>query len=334
MFVPALKSRISASIMEYLGGMACAMVLDCYSSSVKNHFDFKLAMLSEYSFNSSNFIMFDAQCRNGITSSSVYALSSSYQIREMAPKAIPYFSAAGFGTKLLGVFGNGMELTSHLNAPVVYAHNDLLFSNLMLNEEEGEAIAMGFQHYIMALGTAVMIPSFLVPFMGGDHRSLSTMRAIQGALIVASSVQIILGYSQLWAIFSRFFSPLGMVPVVSLVGLGLLDKGFQCDFCPLITYRKDRETNQIVEVLDGKMLREGYLYKKVSIDSLCFWGVMPFETDGGSGMMSRPPSEASLCRTEDEEDFTPMGPKCNIKEHLEKDKASTHTFLSFIHHIM
>nr|GMD86460.1 nucleobase-ascorbate transporter 2 [Ipomoea batatas]GMD89515.1 nucleobase-ascorbate transporter 2 [Ipomoea batatas] len=153
------------------------------------------------------------------------------------------------------------------------------------NPSWGEAIAMGFQHYIMALGTAVMIPSFLVPFMGGDHgdtvrvvqtllfvqgintllqtlfgtrlptvvggswafavpiisiihdsslariadpheRFLSTMRAIQGALIVASSVQIILGYSQLWAIFSRFFSPLGMVPVVSLVGLGLLDKGF------------------------------------------------------------------------------------------------------------
>ncbi|XP_019198596.1 PREDICTED: protein RNA-directed DNA methylation 3 isoform X7 [Ipomoea nil] len=51
------------------------------------------------------------------------------------------------------------------------------------------------------------------------------------------------------------------------------------DFRPLITYRKDRETNQMVEVLDGKMLREGYLYKKVSIDSLCFWGVMPSETE-------------------------------------------------------
>ncbi|XP_031090783.1 protein RNA-directed DNA methylation 3 isoform X2 [Ipomoea triloba] len=51
------------------------------------------------------------------------------------------------------------------------------------------------------------------------------------------------------------------------------------DFRPLITIRKDRETNQMVEVLDGKMLREGYLFKKVSIDSLCFWGVMPSETE-------------------------------------------------------
>ncbi|MBA0779145.1 hypothetical protein Gotri_003422 [Gossypium trilobum] len=149
----------------------------------------------------------------------------------------------------------------------------------------GEAIALGFQHYILALGTAVMIPSFLVPLMGGtdddkvrvvqtllfvegintllqtlfgtrlptviggsyafmvpiisiihdttllsiedNHmRFLYTMRAVQGALIVASSIQIILGYSQMWAICTRFFSPLGMIPVIALVGFGLFDKGF------------------------------------------------------------------------------------------------------------
>lgn len=153
------------------------------------------------------------------------------------------------------------------------------------NPSWAEAIALGFQHYILALGTAVMIPAFLVPLMGGSDndkvrvvqallfvegintllqtlfgtrlptvvggswafmvpiisiihdpslagivdphsRFLNTMRAIQGALIVASSVQIILGYSGLWAICSRFFSPVGMVPVVALVGFGLFDKGF------------------------------------------------------------------------------------------------------------
>ncbi|GLT68324.1 hypothetical protein SLA2020_405700 [Shorea laevis] len=153
------------------------------------------------------------------------------------------------------------------------------------NPSWGEAIALGFQHYILALGTAVMIPSFLVPLMGGsDHdkvrvvqtvlfvegintllqtlfgtrlptviggsyafmvpiisiihdssltriedgelRFHNTMRAVQGALIVASSVQIILGYSQMWAICSRFFSPLGMVPVIALAGFGLFDRGF------------------------------------------------------------------------------------------------------------
>lgn len=38
----------------------------------------------------------------------------------------------------------------------------------------GEAIALGFEHYILALGTAVMIPSFLVPMMGGDDVSIIT----------------------------------------------------------------------------------------------------------------------------------------------------------------
>ena len=36
------------------------------------------------------------------------------------------------------------------------------------------------------------------------QRFLQTMRAIQGSLIVSSSIQIILGYSQLWAICSRY----------------------------------------------------------------------------------------------------------------------------------
>ncbi|KAL4588962.1 hypothetical protein LXL04_001863 [Taraxacum kok-saghyz] len=148
-----------------------------------------------------------------------------------------------------------------------------------------ETILLAFQNYILMLGTSVMIPSLLVPLMGGsdgdkarviqtllfvagintllqtlfgtrlpavvggsfayvmpilyiindsslqripDHhdRFIQTMRAIQGALIVASSIQIVAGYSQLWGLFSRFFSPLGMVPVVGLVGLGLFQRGF------------------------------------------------------------------------------------------------------------
>ncbi|KAJ9686528.1 hypothetical protein PVL29_015430 [Vitis rotundifolia] len=148
-----------------------------------------------------------------------------------------------------------------------------------------ETILLAFQNYILVLGTSVMIPSLLVPVMGGNdgdkirviqtllfvagintllqalfgtrlpavvggsfayiipivyiisdsslqrisephERFIHTMRAIQGALIVAASIQIILGYSQVWGLFSRFFSPLGMAPVVGLVGLGLFQRGF------------------------------------------------------------------------------------------------------------
>ncbi|KAK6134694.1 hypothetical protein DH2020_031619 [Rehmannia glutinosa] len=148
-----------------------------------------------------------------------------------------------------------------------------------------QTILLGFQNYIVMLGTSVMIPTMLVPLMGGSDadkarvvqtllfvagintllqtlfgtrlpavvggsfayvipiayiindsslqrihephlRFIHTMRAIQGALIVASSIQIIIGYSQAWGLFSRFFSPLGMAPVVGLVGLGLFQQGF------------------------------------------------------------------------------------------------------------
>lgn len=33
------------------------------------------------------------------------------------------------------------------------------------------------------------------------------------------------------------------------------------------------------EILDGMMLKDGYLYKKISIDSLSFWGTMPTEDE-------------------------------------------------------
>ncbi|XP_057527401.1 nucleobase-ascorbate transporter 1-like [Amaranthus tricolor] len=153
------------------------------------------------------------------------------------------------------------------------------------NPPWAETLLLAFQNYIVMLGTTVMIPTILVPAMGGSDadkarviqtllfvagintllqalfgtrlptvvggsfayiisiayiindsslksipdghdRFIQTMRAIQGALIVSSSIQIILGYSQLWGLFSRFFSPLGMTPVVGLVGLGLFHRGF------------------------------------------------------------------------------------------------------------
>ncbi|CAJ1971136.1 unnamed protein product [Sphenostylis stenocarpa] len=72
----------------------------------------------------------------------------------------------------------------------------------------------------------IITDSSLQQISDPHERFIQTMRAIQGALIVASSIQIILGYSQIWGLFSRFFSPLGMAPVVGLVGLGLFQRGF------------------------------------------------------------------------------------------------------------
>uniref|UniRef100_A0A0V0IKY6 Putative nucleobase-ascorbate transporter 6-like n=1 Tax=Solanum chacoense TaxID=4108 RepID=A0A0V0IKY6_SOLCH len=52
------------------------------------------------------------------------------------------------------------------------------------------------------------------------------MRATQGALIVASTIQIVLGFSGLWRNVVRFLSPLSAVPLVTLVGFGLYEFGF------------------------------------------------------------------------------------------------------------
>ncbi|XP_052185549.1 nucleobase-ascorbate transporter 7-like [Diospyros lotus] len=148
-----------------------------------------------------------------------------------------------------------------------------------------EAILLGFQHYLVMLGTTVLIPSNLVPQMGGGNEEkakviqtllfvagLNTfmqtlfgtrlpaviggsytfvpttlsiilagrysdildpvekfkriMRGIQGALIVASALQIILGFSGLWRNVARFLSPLSAVPLVALTGFGLYEFGF------------------------------------------------------------------------------------------------------------
>ncbi|GFP84086.1 putative nucleobase-ascorbate transporter 10 [Phtheirospermum japonicum] len=89
-----------------------------------------------------------------------------------------------------------------------------------------DAICLGFQHYILALGSIVLIPSMLVPQMGGTDRFVETMREIQGALIVSSFFQMAIGFTGLWRNIARLFTPLSIVPLVTLTGLGLHHLGF------------------------------------------------------------------------------------------------------------
>uniref|UniRef100_A0A166GB67 Uncharacterized protein n=1 Tax=Daucus carota subsp. sativus TaxID=79200 RepID=A0A166GB67_DAUCS len=148
-----------------------------------------------------------------------------------------------------------------------------------------QTVLLAFQHYIVMLGSVVMIATILVPRMGGgpgdkarviqsllfmsgintllqtflgtrlptvmgpsfayvisvfgiindfsdsnfssEHqRFLHCMRSIQGSLIVSSFINIILGYGRVWANLTRLFSPVVIVPVVCVVGLGLFGRGF------------------------------------------------------------------------------------------------------------
>ncbi|CAL1396164.1 unnamed protein product [Linum trigynum] len=153
------------------------------------------------------------------------------------------------------------------------------------NPSWAETAFLAFQHYIVMLGTIVIIASNLVPRMGGTHgdkarvietllflagintllqtligtrlptvmgasfaytipvlsiikdlsnenfadehdRFVHTMRTIQGALIVSSFVNIILGYSTIIGNLTKHFSAIVIVPVVGVVGLGLFTRGF------------------------------------------------------------------------------------------------------------
>ncbi|KAM3694866.1 hypothetical protein ACB098_07G086800 [Castanea mollissima] len=148
-----------------------------------------------------------------------------------------------------------------------------------------EAILVGFQHYLVVIGSIVIISTIIVPLMGGGNaekaelintflfvagintllqtafgtrlpvvtgpsyafiipiisialsrrfsdyvepheRFRQIMRAIQGALIVSSFFQMVVGFFGFWRIFARFLSPLAAVPFVTLTGLGLFVLGF------------------------------------------------------------------------------------------------------------
>ncbi|XP_073059505.1 nucleobase-ascorbate transporter 3-like [Primulina eburnea] len=148
-----------------------------------------------------------------------------------------------------------------------------------------QTVALAFQHFVVMLGTTVLIANTIVTPMGGgsgdrarviqsllfmsgvntllqtwfgtrlptvmgpsfsyvisvlgivndissdtfsddQHRFTHSIRSIQGALIVSSFVNIILGYSSAWGKLTRYFSPVIIVPAVCVVGLGLFARGF------------------------------------------------------------------------------------------------------------
>ncbi|XP_050938487.1 protein RNA-directed DNA methylation 3 isoform X2 [Cucumis melo] len=69
----------------------------------------------------------------------------------------------------------------------------------------------------------------------------------------------------------------------------LINPSELAEFRPLMQFRRDRETGKLFEFLDGMMLKDGYLYKKISLDSLNCWGVMPSEDE----LLKFKPSESN-----------------------------------------
>ncbi|KAH9617774.1 hypothetical protein KSS87_011811 [Heliosperma pusillum] len=73
---------------------------------------------------------------------------------------------------------------------------------------------------------------------------------------------------------SKLKRPKTGVPTARLISSRELE-----EFRPLMQYRRDRDTGKVFEFLDGLMLKDGFLFKKVSIDSLAFWDVNPTEDE-------------------------------------------------------
>ncbi|XP_077233468.1 nucleobase-ascorbate transporter 7-like [Tasmannia lanceolata] len=222
-----------------------------------------------------------------------------------------------------------------------------------------EAVVLGFQHYLVMLGTTVLIPSSLIPQMGGGNeekarviqtllfvaglntlfqsyfgtrlptviggsytfvlptisiilanrykdildphqRFLQTMRGVQGALIVASSFQVIIGFSGLWRNVARYLSPLSAVPLVTLVGLGFYQLGF-----PLVAKCVEIGLPQIVLLVISAQFLPHYLRERRVIferSAILFsvaivWLYAYFLTIGGV-YKNRPPTTQIHCRTD------------------------------------
>ncbi|RZC74371.1 hypothetical protein C5167_049852 [Papaver somniferum] len=81
------------------------------------------------------------------------------------------------------------------------------------------AVIGGSSTYIVLI-LCIIGDSSLQRITEPHERFLHSMMETQGVLIVAASLQIIVSY---WDIV-KFFSPLGMAPVVGLVGLGLFER--------------------------------------------------------------------------------------------------------------
>ncbi|KAI4373052.1 hypothetical protein MLD38_011220 [Melastoma candidum] len=64
------------------------------------------------------------------------------------------------------------------------------------------------------------------------------------------------------------------IPAPRLISSGELE-----EFRPLVSYRRDRDTGMHFEVMLGMMLKDGYLYKRASLDSLTLWGVVPSDEE-------------------------------------------------------
>jgi xanthine/uracil permease len=81
--------------------------------------------------------------------------------------------------------------------------------------------------FAFIIPTINIINSESLLIIADDHdRFNATMRAVQGAIIASSILHIVLGFSGLWGILTRFISPVVIAPTIIMVGFGHFEYGF------------------------------------------------------------------------------------------------------------
>ncbi|CAA2933594.1 nucleobase-ascorbate transporter 10 [Olea europaea subsp. europaea] len=87
-------------------------------------------------------------------------------------------------------------------------------------------VVIGGSHAFLIPATTILHSRRYQMIHQSEERFAQTMREIQGALIITSCFQMIIGFIGLWRNIIRLFSPLSMVPLVLFTGLGLCHLGF------------------------------------------------------------------------------------------------------------
>ncbi|KAM1088820.1 hypothetical protein ACFX19_016884 [Malus domestica] len=86
-------------------------------------------------------------------------------------------------------------------------------------------VVVGSYTYIIPTASIILANRYKA-FTDPHERFSETMRGIQGALIITSCFQMVVGFLGLWRNVVRFLSPLSVVPFITFAGLGIYNLGF------------------------------------------------------------------------------------------------------------
>ncbi|XP_024177601.1 nucleobase-ascorbate transporter 11 isoform X2 [Rosa chinensis] len=146
-------------------------------------------------------------------------------------------------------------------------------------------IYYGLQHYLSLAGSLIFIPLIIVPTMGGTDKFRHIMRELQGAIIIGSIFQSILGFTGLMSLLLRLINPIVVAPTVAAVGLAFFSYGFpQAGSCVEISIPQILLVLMFTLYLRGVNIFGHRLFRiyAVPLSIMIIWTYAFFLTAGGA----------------------------------------------------